>query len=278
MSVIEPAPWWPMIGMPLISAMSTALPERVLGDVAALREVAVAAAQRGDGRLRGRWRRGTPASPARAGRSCRRGCRARPHVVDLDARVGQHAALRAPPCSSAGSGRSTGLRVAAEERVLAARAVERGRLEQLPAVEDRLRVDARRAAAGGADLEAHVRGAALRRAADAAEHRAGDDACRAQRLSAARRARRRAGRSFGGERRRVGSAARRGARELVRSPLRGAPRRAGRRVRGDGALWSRSRRPSQRSGCAATGSVSGRDVLAARRPVERRATASLRCP
>ena len=27
MSVIEPAPWWPRIGMPLIAAMSTALPE-----------------------------------------------------------------------------------------------------------------------------------------------------------------------------------------------------------------------------------------------------------
>ena len=26
MSVIEPAPWWPRIGMPLIAAMSTALP------------------------------------------------------------------------------------------------------------------------------------------------------------------------------------------------------------------------------------------------------------
>ena len=27
MSVIEPEPWWPRIGMPLILAMSTALPE-----------------------------------------------------------------------------------------------------------------------------------------------------------------------------------------------------------------------------------------------------------
>ena len=26
MSVIEPGPWWPTIGMPLIAAMSTALP------------------------------------------------------------------------------------------------------------------------------------------------------------------------------------------------------------------------------------------------------------
>ena len=27
MSVIEPGPWWPRIGMPLIAAMSTASPE-----------------------------------------------------------------------------------------------------------------------------------------------------------------------------------------------------------------------------------------------------------
>ena len=27
MSVIEPGPWWPRIGIPLIAAMSTALPE-----------------------------------------------------------------------------------------------------------------------------------------------------------------------------------------------------------------------------------------------------------
>ena len=26
-SVIEPGPWWPAIGMPLMAAMSTALPE-----------------------------------------------------------------------------------------------------------------------------------------------------------------------------------------------------------------------------------------------------------
>ena len=27
MSVIEPSPWWPTIGVPLMAAMSTALPE-----------------------------------------------------------------------------------------------------------------------------------------------------------------------------------------------------------------------------------------------------------
>ena len=50
------------------------------------------------------------------------------------------------------------LRVAAPERVLAGGAVDRGRLEQLPAVEDRLGVDLRRAAAGGPDREGDVRG------------------------------------------------------------------------------------------------------------------------
>ena len=47
--------------------------------------------------------------------------------------------------------------VGPEERVLALGAVDGGRLEQLPAVEDRLRVDPRRAAAGRPDLEAQVR-------------------------------------------------------------------------------------------------------------------------
>ena len=76
-----------------------------------------------------------------------------------------------------------GLGVRAEERVLAGGAVDRGRLEQLPAVEDRLRVDARGAAAGRADLEQHVRRLRARGLADAAEHRAGDDArARAQLL------------------------------------------------------------------------------------------------
>ena len=59
--------------------------------------------------------------------------------------------------------------------LLARRAVDRGRLEQLPAVEDRLGVDPRRAAAGGADLEEHVRCDVSATCADAAEDRAGDD-------------------------------------------------------------------------------------------------------
>ena len=57
----------------------------------------------------------------------------------------------------------------AEERVLALGAVDGGRLEQLPAVEDRLRVDARRALAGRADLEEHVAARGSSGVADAAE-------------------------------------------------------------------------------------------------------------
>jgi hypothetical protein len=61
------------------------------------------------------------------------------------------------------------------EGVLAVGAVDLGLLEQLPAVEDRLGVDARGAAAGRADLEAQVRLLGRRRLADVAEDRAGDD-------------------------------------------------------------------------------------------------------
>src|SRR5262249_33746817 len=60
------------------------------------------------------------------------------------------------------------LGVRTEERVLAGRAVDRSRLEELPAVEDRLGVDARRAAAGRAALEQHVRRPRARTTAPAA--------------------------------------------------------------------------------------------------------------
>ena len=60
------------------------------------------------------------------------------------------------------------------ERVLAVGAVDRRRLEQLPAVEDRLRVDPRRAAAGRADREVDVRVDAVGRPADPGENGPGD--------------------------------------------------------------------------------------------------------
>ena len=67
------------------------------------------------------------------------------------------------------------LGVRAPERVLAGGAVDRGGLEQLPAVEDRLGIDARCAATGRADLEEHVRRHLLLGAPDAPQDGAGDD-------------------------------------------------------------------------------------------------------
>ena len=93
MSVIDPLPWWPRIGVPLMAAMSTASPE-VLGDVARRRQVAVAALER---RHRG--------PQAAVGQELEHGQHAavdlaalrmslRPHVVDVDARVVEHALLQ----------------------------------------------------------------------------------------------------------------------------------------------------------------------------------------
>ena len=53
-SVIEPAPWWPTIGTPLMAAMSTAVPVECSETLPEVGQVGVAAAQRGDGRLEAR--------------------------------------------------------------------------------------------------------------------------------------------------------------------------------------------------------------------------------
>ena len=55
-SVIEPGPWWPAIGMPLRAEMSTALPVECSGDVAECGHDGVAALQRGDRRVEARRR------------------------------------------------------------------------------------------------------------------------------------------------------------------------------------------------------------------------------
>ncbi len=60
------------------------------------------------------------------------------------------------------------------EGVLALGAVDRGRLEQLPAVEDRLRIDPRRAPPGRPDREVDVGVDAVLVGADPRQHRAGD--------------------------------------------------------------------------------------------------------
>ena len=61
------------------------------------------------------------------------------------------------------------------ERILAGGPVDRGGLEQLPAVEDRLRVDLAGALAGGLDREVEVGGEPVVVRADLAEDGAGDD-------------------------------------------------------------------------------------------------------
>ena len=107
MSVIEPLPWWPVMGIPLIAPMSTALPDGVLGDVARGGHVAVAALERGDRRLEAaggeELERGqhAPVDRARADVPAAAG-------VDLHARVGEQRGAGAGSLPAGGSGRSTG--------------------------------------------------------------------------------------------------------------------------------------------------------------------------
>ncbi len=148
---------------------------RVLGHVARGRQVGVAAAQRGDGRLEPggdeELERGQHAAVDLAAADVRA-----PAAVDLDVRVGEDALRERLLAHQQDLADRRRLRVLADERVAAGGAVDRGRLEQLPAVEDRLRVDPRGAAAGRADLEQQVRRVARGDAADAAEDRARGDA------------------------------------------------------------------------------------------------------
>src|SRR3954470_9299690 len=148
---------------------------RVLADVARRSEVAVAAVQRADRRLeaaRGEElerREHAAVDVARLDVAAAAG-------VDPDVRAVEYAPLQRLLAHQQDLADRRVLGVGAEERVLARGAVDRGRLEQLPAVEDRLRGDPPRALAPGADLQAHVRRLGLRHAAEAAEDRAGDDA------------------------------------------------------------------------------------------------------
>ena len=90
-SVIEPVPWWPRIGVPLIAAMSTALPELWCETLPALGVVAVAALERGDGgpqaRRRQELERREHAAVDLAGADVVAAAR-----VEVDVRVGQHPA------------------------------------------------------------------------------------------------------------------------------------------------------------------------------------------
>jgi hypothetical protein len=92
MSVIEPLPWLPMIGVPLIFAMSTGVARAVVRDVARRRVDAVAALQRRDRRphaaRREELERGRTAAVDPSALDV-----ALAAVVDLDARVAHDAGL-----------------------------------------------------------------------------------------------------------------------------------------------------------------------------------------
>ena len=159
--------------MPLILAMSTALPELCSETLPELGVEAVAALERGDRGLEAGLgqvlERGEHAPVDLAG----------PDVVaaagvELDALVGEHPALEqplGPEQDLPDRGRAA---LAAVEHVASRGAVDGGGLEQLPAVEDRLRIDQRGTAAGRADREVETSGAAGVGPAHAAEHGAAD--------------------------------------------------------------------------------------------------------
>ena len=174
-SVTPPGSWWPTIGTPLILEMSTALPEEcseTLPEV--VRRPWLPFSDEIDGLRPDSARYSSVASTRRSiWPDLMSSLAAR---VDLDALVGEDALLEQRLGQEDDLADREAVRlVVAVEDVLAGGAVDGGGLEQLPAVEDRLRIDPRRAAAGGADLEVDVRGLAAFGAADAAEDRAADD-------------------------------------------------------------------------------------------------------
>ena len=171
--------------MPLIFAMSTALPDECWETLPERRQEAVAALQRGDRRAQARGgeelERRQHAAVDLAGADVAGGRRSRPRCAGWRARAGP-----APPCSSAGSGRST---AAWRPGRRTGSCRPRGRSRSTRAASSRRgsasgRCAGRRGRPGGSRT---ARAAALRARglADAAEDRAGDDArARAQALDA----------------------------------------------------------------------------------------------
>ena len=151
LSVIVPGPWLPSTGTPLIIAMSTALPKLWLEMLPLVVMLPCAAVHRGDRQ-----------PEALLGEVGERGQQAPVDLAGADfdpGRIRRFRAVRrrargaaAPPWGAAGPRR----RRAFGEGALALGAVDRRRLEQLPAVEDRLRVDPRRPAPGRPDREVDV--------------------------------------------------------------------------------------------------------------------------
>ncbi len=145
----------------------------VVGHVAGAGEEAVAALEAGD--------RGPQAG---VGEVCQRGQHAAvdlaradvrpPAVVDLDALVREHPLLQQGLRQEEDLADRHAVGPLAVEHVAARGAVDGGGLEQLPAVEDGLGVDLRRALARGPDGEVEMSPLALLGAPDPAEHGAAD--------------------------------------------------------------------------------------------------------
>ena len=174
-SVIEPAPWVEgEIGLPLMAAMSTALPEEwaeTLPDAV----VAVAAVQAGDGRLQAVGGEEDDHGEHAAVDDARLDVAAAAGV-DLDALVVQDAALQVLLAHEQELADARVVRAACRERAAVGGAVDRGRLEQLPPVEDRLRDRcAARSCPPGGPRSAGTGRRRCSHGADAAEDRAGDD-------------------------------------------------------------------------------------------------------
>jgi hypothetical protein len=117
-SVIEPLPWWRDDRMPLTAAMSTASPVECWEMLPDAVSQAMAALHRGDGRGAGRsgevLERREDAAVDRAGADVVAAA-----GVDVDARVGEHAALEGLLAHQQDLADRRRVGVGAEERVLA---------------------------------------------------------------------------------------------------------------------------------------------------------------
>ena len=173
MSVIEPEPWWPMIGIPLTAAMSTALPlecsdtlpDAVRNPWPHLSEVTVGLKPLTREELERREDAAVDLTELDVAAAA---------AVHLDPRIGEHEPLQRLLVHQQDlpDRQRPGVR---GERVGARGAVDRGGLQQLPAVEDRLGVDLRRALTRGLDLELSDAAPRTLGGAEAAEDRAADD-------------------------------------------------------------------------------------------------------
>ena len=164
-----PGPWWPVTLHAVDFGDVDRVAGRVLGDVAAFGQIAVAALERADPQGEA-FRAQVLEHREDAAVDLARFDVFATALVDVEAVVVQHP-LRQRFLGEQQDPGAAQLRV---EGVLALGAVDRGRFEQLPAVEDRLRVDPRRAFARRADREVDVRVGAFAALGDVGEDGAGD--------------------------------------------------------------------------------------------------------